>query len=544
MLAGLKKIQIVRNLNKPPHYYQKEAVEATEASWANGFNRSLICAPTGSGKGLITGELCAREIERGGRCLFLCHTKELVSKPRYEFENDFGCPATIEMASQKADDSPMVFASHQTMANRIKSGLWRSDSFSLVVGDECHRILSAQQTSVMNHWQGAKIVGCTATPRRGDRKDLMHFFDNIAYDIPLDRLIKEGFLSQLVIQEEPLDIKVQGKSKTGDITDEEAGEAVEPYLEKAADLTVKYGMGKCGLSFLPLRRLARKFADMLCERGMRAEYVAGEGGGAGGVSVQEQARIKRALEMGEIDHVSQAQLWGEGVDVRPLNFGVDLRPTRSWPQHVQKYGRFTRTYDPSAPYAPKGSRWGLKTEATILDFCFSSDHHNLLMRPSAIFAKDDNEADMINKQIKSGGGKPVNLLDAVAAVKSIQEETLRKRLAEMAVRKSRLVNPLELSASCHIPELAEYTPLARWEEEPVSESQRVTLEKCGVDLDSVGNQGLASLIIGVIRDRASKGLSTIKQSRYAAHLGHPSPWDASFAEVSEFINKHKPTYRK
>lgn len=531
---------IRRSASKPPHYYQTEAVEATEKSWGE-FDRSLLIIPTGGGKSLVTGELCARAIEKGERCLFLCHTKELVTQPRTAFEDDFGCPATIEMAEQKADDSPMVFASVQTMSNRIKSGKWRPNTFKRIILDESHRALSATHSLVAKHFgvEGAEICGCTATPRRGDQKDLMTFFDNIAYDIPLDRLIREGFLCQLVIQPEPLEIEVHGKSKTGDITDEEAGEAIEPYLEKAADLTVKHGRGKCGLSFLPLRKLAIKFRDMLRDRGMKCEYVAGEGG-ENGVDLDRQRHIKRQLELGEIEHVCNAQLWGEGVDIRCLNFGVDLRPTRSWTAHMQKYGRFTRTFDPAAPYALKGTIWPKKTEATILDFCFSLDEHNMLQRPATIFAKDDEEAKAITAQITKGNnGSPVNLMEALKTVKSMQETALRKRLEEMRHHKSRFVNAMEFFLSTANIELAQYEPRARWEFEVMTPGQQEYLSKNKFDLETIQNRGHASRIVELLIQRQKAGLATVPQIHYATSLGLSDAASRSFDDVSSFISLAK-----
>jgi len=87
-------------------------------------------------KGFTTGELMARAIEKGERALFLCHRRELVRKPALEFENDFGCPATIEMGNDSADDAPAVFASIKTMHNRIKSGKWKAGEFQRVIVDE------------------------------------------------------------------------------------------------------------------------------------------------------------------------------------------------------------------------------------------------------------------------------------------------------------------------------------------------------------------------------------------------------------------------
>lgn len=543
--------QIKRNPKKVPYYYQKDAVEATEKSWSeDSWDKSLIVIPTGGGKSFVTGELCAKEIETGGRCLFLAHTKELVTAPRNSFEEDFGCQATIEMAEQKADDSPMVFASVQTMANRIRSGVWRPDTFQRIIFDESHRILAAGHTFVAEHFgrSGAKIAGCTGTPRRGDKKDLLKFFDGISYDIGLERLIDEGFLIQPVFQHEPLNIIVESEVKNGDVKDEELAEAIGPYLSAAADLTVKFGRGRCGLAFLPLRKTAQEFCRLLRERGVRAEYVAGEGG-TGGVDVAEQRRIKRRLEMGEIEMAVQAQLWSEGVDIRCLNFMVDLRPTRSWTNFMQKLGRITRTFDPSAAYALKGTRWPRKTDALVLDFCFSTDEHNPFVRPAAIYSKDDAEMEAVDKIIrgKKGGG-PVDVLEAVRTARSAQEEALRQRLEAMTARKSRLVNIMDFAIGIHRPELAQDEPLNAMESRPISvltANQRDWLIRNKFDLDSIKNYGQAKRILDMLGERLKQKKATVAQVAYAKYLGYQDktghdPYESGFNELSEWIGHNSP----
>lgn len=536
---------VKRNPNKKMHYYQRDAVMAVEGSWIlDDWTKSGMVIPPGGGKSFCTGELCARAIEEGGNALFLAHTKELVSKPKNDFEDDFGCRATIEMASQKADDSPMVFASVATMRNRIKSGKWRPDTFDRIIFDEGHRILAEGHQIVGDYFgqEGVEICACTGTPRRGDKKDLLQYLDGIAYDKPIQELFLEGFLIEPTIIHCPLGITIH-QEKPSDVSDEEVSDAIEPYLEDAAEHVMKYAVGRCGLSFLPLRKTAMMFRDILRERGLKVEYVAGEGG-ENGVKVAEQKRIKRALEMGEIDHVVNAMLWSEGVDIRPLEVLVDLRPTMSWPNAIQKWCRLTRTWDPSQPYAKawEGSRWGLKTHAYLLDFCFESERHSPFQRPAAIIAKDDEETELITKALKRSGGG--SLMTALKSATNEREETLRKRLEAMRHREARTVSALDYFLRQRRMDLVDYEPHAKWEMEPVTEEQSKVLVQAGIDVSSLQGKGHAVKVLDVVVDRIKKGMATTAQASYCEALGHPDPWNITFDQARVWLDANAKNKRR
>lgn len=523
---------------KTMHPYQVEACDKMEEAWKE-FDRALMVIPTGGGKSLCIGELCARQIEQGKRCLFVAHTRALVSQFKAGFEDDFSCSATIEMGNQKADDAPMVCASVQTMANRIKSGKWHPNTFAQIWIDEGHHSMSSVHQLVANHFSGngCKVGGATATPHRLDQKDLMDFFECKPVDVSLKQLIDDGFLCEIKIQHEPLNIQVSGKSKMGDITDEEAADSITPYLEAAADAVVKYGRGKCGLSFLPLRKTARAFRDILRDRGVRVEYVGGD------LEVAEQNKIRAMLERGDIEHVTNAMIWGEGLDLRPVNLLVPMRPTRSWTSAMQQYGRCIRTYDPKAPYAAKGSRWPLKTEATILDLCFVTEEHSMLQRPSCMFAATEEEAQQIDKTLrKKGGDEPVDLLGAVREVEHEREIALRKRLEAMSSRKSALTNAMDFFLSISRPDLADYEPMARWEKENLTDGQRDFLLKQGFDISTITSRGMASQTVDAIIQRTKANLCTVKQGRYAESLGLAGAMTRSFEDVSAFISASKAGY--
>src|SRR5690606_28709729 len=131
-----------------------------------------------------------------------------------------------------------------------------------------------------------------------------------------------------------------------------------------------------------------------------------------------------------------------GVDIRPVNCILNLRPTKSWTLAVQIYGRATRLFDPSV-HGPVGTIWPKKQDSLILDPIWITEKHNLLQRPSVLVTSDPNEIELLDKKIRKGGGgknKGVDLLEALNEAIHEREEALKNELMMGARKKSRLVN--------------------------------------------------------------------------------------------------------
>ena len=50
---------------------------------------------------------------------------------------------------------------------------------------------------VLGYFKDSEVLGVTATPDRGDMKNLGSYFDSLAYEYSLVQAIKEGYLSKI-----------------------------------------------------------------------------------------------------------------------------------------------------------------------------------------------------------------------------------------------------------------------------------------------------------------------------------------------------------
>ena len=94
---------------------------------------------------------------------------------------------------------------------------------------------------ILNYFEGANILGVTATPDRSDQKSLGKYFDSKAYEYTLHQAIKDGYLSPVKAQMIPLELDIHevGKSN-GDYAVGQIGTALDPYLNQIALEMLKY----------------------------------------------------------------------------------------------------------------------------------------------------------------------------------------------------------------------------------------------------------------------------------------------------------------
>lgn len=523
MLNGMKKLwSVTRQVT--PHYYQSEAHAANEKAWLE-YDRVLDVAPTGSGKSILAGEHVARRVETHRRVLVLAHTQKLVLQFRDSLEKNYGIMVGVEMGDRKPGNEPVICGTFQTMLRRLDK--YPPDTFSLMIFDEAHLSLGDGWQTIAAHFK-CKILGLTATPRRGDQKDLMKFFEYKAVDIPLFKLIKEGFLCNILWKNIPINIRIEGASKTGDITEQECAHAIEPYLPACCEAYAAEAKGRCGMIFLPLIETSKKTTVMLQELGIKAMHVDGT------MKEKDTRDIITKLEKGEIEVICNSMLLTVGVDIRPINCIMMLRPTKSWTLFTQTVGRGTRTFDP-AKHGIKGTIWPFKTELLFLDPLWLCSKHNLIKRPACLLATSEEEEAQLEEKMKKG----MDILEAKQSITQDREESLAKELERLAKRKARLASAFEVFAGTGDVDGAEYEPMSRWQRDKITPGQEAILRSEGIDLESVKDKGHGVLIIEAIKQRRLSGLANTRLAHEALQSGMTDALTRGREDVVEYLSAIK-----
>lgn len=501
--------------------YQIQAKDAVLSEWSEGHRKTLLVLPTGTGKTVVFAKVVEARVNSGGRALVLAHRGELLSQAADKIMVASGIECALEKAESTSlgSNMPVTVGSVQSLAQPKRLARFPRDYFTDIVVDEAHHCLSDSYQRVLAHFPEANILGVTATPDRGDMKNLGQFFDSKAYEYTMPQAIKDGYLCPIKAQMIPLELDISGvKVTSGDFSSGEIGSALEPYLDQIAREMTHYCQDRKTVVFLPLIHTSQKFCEILNGYGLRTAEVNGNS--------EDREEVLRDFEAGRYDVLCNSMLLTEGWDCPAVDCVVVLRPTKVRSLYQQMVGRGMRLFPG-------------KEHLLLLDFLWMSERHDLC-RPSALISKDADIAKKIDqKMMDSGDG--IDLIDAEEQaerdVLAEREEALAKELAEMRKRKRKLVDPLQYALSIAAEDLVGYVPTFAWEMAPPSARQLDFLEKRGIFAESVENMGKASLLIDRLVRRQEEGLATPKQIRCLERYGFRQVGTWSFEAASKLITR-------
>jgi superfamily II DNA or RNA helicase len=497
-----------------PRPYQSHAITCIRDGFKE-FRRQLAVLPTGSGKTIIFAWLAQLFLPL--RTLILAHRDELIDQAIDKIKVATGIQAEKEKAESNASPhAVIVVASVQSMIRRLDR--WPSDHFNLVVADEAHHAISESWQTVLNHFSG-RVLGVTATPDRGDKRNLGEYFENVAVDIPLVHLIREGYLCPITVKSVPLKIDLSKVHLlAGDFADKELGSILEPYLATIAGSIRAHASFRKVLAFLPLIDTSHKFVKCCRQVGLKAEHI--DGGSP------DRKEILKRFSAGEFDILSNAMLLTEGFDDPSIDCIVVLRPTKSRPLFAQMVGRGTRI-EP------------LKENLLLLDFLWLHERHRIV-HPADLLAKDAEEADIITElaQERSKGcfdGEQLDLINLLGSATQVREQKLREKLVQLANRKAKYISAEEFCIQHHAIDEAFYEPTMKWESEAITKKQMRYIKEAKIDPETIKGRGHASALLSVLFKNKDLELAPNKQRWVMAQEGHPNAWLATRAEARRFF---------
>ena len=497
--------------------YQKEAKEAVFEQWGNGTRRTLLVLPTGCGKTIVFAKITEDCVQNGDRVLILAHRGELLEQAADKIAKATGLGCATEKAERSCLGSwfRITVGSVQSLMRETRLSRFPEDYFNTIIIDEAHHCISDSYQRVLNHFTDAKVLGVTATPDRGDMKNLGQVFESLAYEYTLPKAIKEGYLSPIKAVTIPLQVDLTGVGvQSGDFKAGDLGTALDPYLESIAQEMEKYCKDKKTVVFLPLVKTSQKFRDILNGHGFRAAEVNGES--------SDRAEILENYAAGKYNVLCNSMLLTEGWDCPDVDCIVVLRPTKARSLYCQMVGRGTRL-------APG------KDHLLLLDFLWHTERHELC-HPAHLICESEEVAQKMTENLEKDAGCPIDIEEAEQAasedVVAQREEALAQKLAEMKRRKRKLVDPLQFEMSIQAEDLAGYVPAFGWEMAPPSDKQKKTLEKLGIMPDEIENAGKASKLLERLDKRRQEGLTTPKQIRFLEGRGfqHVGTWQFETAK--------------
>ena len=192
----------------PPRYYQRNAVNRTVNSVAQGKKRLLLVMATGTGKTYTVFQIVYRLLKAGlvKKVLYLADRNVLVDQ---SIQQDFKpLDKTIHKVSYQKDKGPgntayeVYFALYQQLigqgGKQQYKELFKPEFFDMVIVDECHRGSAKDDSNwreILDYFDGAIQLGMTATPKETKYQSSIAYFDEPIYTYSLKEGIEDGFLA-------------------------------------------------------------------------------------------------------------------------------------------------------------------------------------------------------------------------------------------------------------------------------------------------------------------------------------------------------------
>lgn len=331
-----------------PFPFQSEILEKLEVERAvHQRNKNLIVAATGTGKTVISAFDYKRfkAENQTAKLLFLAHRKEILIQSLTTFrgilrDNNFG---ELWVDGIEPDSYKFVFASVQSMNNRLEELNLSPEYFDFIVIDECHHLTAKSYRGILNYFQPKVLLGLTATPERMDGGDIQEDFNNrIAAEIRLPEALNRKLLSpfQYFGITDSIDLSnvnwERGRYVASELSSiytsnnrrvSEIIAAIEKYTK---DIHENRAIGFC-TTIDHAKFMTEKFSLA----GLKADYLTS-------ANNQNRNSVRSKLLNKEINYLFVVDIFNEGVDIPEIDTVLFLRPTESLTVFLQQLGRGLR----------------------------------------------------------------------------------------------------------------------------------------------------------------------------------------------------------
>ncbi len=334
-----------------PHPYQLEILEKLEVE-RNVHNRfkNLIVAATGTGKTVISAfdYKKFKQLNKSSKLLFVAHRKEILTQSMATFQgipkdNTFG---DLWVDGMIPDNYEFVFASVQSINNKIREITLSPEYYDFIIIDEVHHIKANSYRPILNYFKPKILLGLTATPERMDGGDILEdFCDKIAAEIRLPEALNNKHLCPLQYFgiTDSIDVSsvgwVKGKYIASELTnlytanDRRVNEIIFNLNKYTKDINDVRALGFCA-TIEHAKFMAQKF----CLAGLKAEYLTSE-------NTKDRDIIRQNLSNKKINYLFVIDIFNEGIDIPEIDTVLFLRPTESLTIFLQQLGRGLRLAD-------------------------------------------------------------------------------------------------------------------------------------------------------------------------------------------------------
>jgi superfamily II DNA or RNA helicase len=247
---------------------------------------------------------------------------------------------------------------YSTTSRKTLTDILPSDFFDMIIIDEAHHSAADSWKKTLEHFNASKIIKFTATPFRGDSKELD---GEIIYEFSLADAIKDGYVKNIVAEDytnQKLEFVIDGKT----VSKEEALAEMDSnwvtrsvaYSKECSKTIVDMSIErlnekrKHGNSHHQILAVscsiehAREIKKLYEDAGLTADFVTSD-------RPEESVKAITEYRKGQIDVLVNVNMLGEGFDHPNISIAAIFRPFRSLPPYAQFIGRALRKIQEDNP---------------------------------------------------------------------------------------------------------------------------------------------------------------------------------------------------
>lgn len=329
--------------------YQSDAIDEVELRRGRGERNALVIMATGLGKSVIANHLMANELRRNPHqeVLVLAHMNDLVRQLEQSAWPDLSKHVSTHLwtdGEKPTYRGGVVFATWQSVAAAMQRGAEDLRSrFGLVIVDEAHHAPSDAFNRLLVDLEPSFLVGLTATPWRGDDRDLRNLFGDPAYTCDIVKGMQRGFLAEVDYRMlmDGIDWEeVSRASKQGLTVSDLNRHLLVPERDIGMVETVCDKMSGIenprALAFCRSIEHAERLQPLFVARGIRAALMHSR------LTREQRFKNLSNFRLGKIDMLISIEMLNEGIDVPDVNLVAFMRVTHSRRIFLQQLGRGLR----------------------------------------------------------------------------------------------------------------------------------------------------------------------------------------------------------
>lgn len=509
---------------------------------------AVLVLPTGTGKTEVFAHVVDTFVRGGKRALILAHRRELIGQAFDKIARRTSVSPWhlgVEMAGLRAaDHHRVVVGSIQSLAGKR---LERFDAreFGLLVCDESHHIIADTYKRVISHFAagGAKILGVTATPHRGDGQALRDVLASVAYVYEIADAVADGWLVPItgqILLDQAMDLSGV-RTTAGDFNLGDLAAVMEraPAVALVARGVVERAGERPTIVYAVSVEQAHAIAATI-----NALHPGAALSIDGTASETDREAALRQFTARKFQYLVNCALYTEGVDLPLAACIVVARPTKSRGLYTQMVGRGLRLLGDSLAESIAAG----KPDALILDFCAAGER----VRRSAVTCLDildGNEDAEVRRRavdrLASAGPVPIQRALEEASAEILAEQR-RRALVEVDYRVLAMADPFTIlgvrpRAGKGGGRPATVAQLRRLERHKIPGAE-ATLRAVEAGREVVGalDYHQAEEILRAIDERRRRGLGSPRQSvQLLKHGLNPDAPAAAAKRAMDILSAHR-----